>query len=579
MPREVYWESKLTTDRSYIDHNSPADRYERSVVHSALWAAAGDAIGWITELARGEAGVKHRSGSSTISKTVGWQRLIGGRNGPKVDLPAGTYSDDTQLRLAVSRSIRGNGSFDVETFAKIELTVWPTYALGGGLGTKAAALNLSRRGVNWFSNFFERGSQKYINGGGNGAAMRVQPHVWVSKNRRKELMLNVLRDSLVTHGHPHGFCGAVFHALALSDTLMKGSIPEPNQWHEYAQSFSEIPDLISKDSQLAAFWRPAWENSNGRTLEDELRTTINEALADIETVKHHLNTTLVPNYHKILSVLGCLTQKYRGSGFKTSLASLALAHIFRNGSIEEALATSANELESDTDTIATMTGAILGVTAEHPPEWDIQDREYIIYEARRLARIALGTNQETFSYPDMGRWNPPTNQTASVGMFGEKLAIVGLGYLIPRGEEYRAGDAVWQWAKLPFGQSILAKRKIDLKYQIPTDQLPGQPIKPLIGAKAYLKPDTNKENNETLASTIKNQPVYPTSDDHNRHVTNNFRTSIDSLTDEVILSNFDDAIVGRALNQCIDTNNSIESAIAFAAIIAKAKLARQRRQR
>lgn len=56
-----------------------------------------------------------------------------------VDLPAGCYSDDTQLRLATSGSILGDAHFDVETFAKVELTIWPSYALGGGRGTKAAA--------------------------------------------------------------------------------------------------------------------------------------------------------------------------------------------------------------------------------------------------------------------------------------------------------------------------------------------------------------------------------------------------------------------------------------------------------
>src|ERR1700726_3631681 len=126
------------------------EHHQTMVLHSALWAAAGDALGWITELSHGESGVRYRTGANTVTRPVAWVRTIGGRHGPKVELPAGTYSDDTQLRLAVSRSIRGNGSFDVEAFAKIELTVWPTYALGGGLGTKAAASNLARRGVNWF---------------------------------------------------------------------------------------------------------------------------------------------------------------------------------------------------------------------------------------------------------------------------------------------------------------------------------------------------------------------------------------------------------------------------------------------
>ncbi|UEG33314.1 ADP-ribosylglycohydrolase family protein [Enterobacter ludwigii] len=194
----------------------------KNIVNSSLWAAAGDSLGWISELVNGRMGLERRIGSQRLSKPVAWSRIVGGRGGPKVALPAGTYSDDTQLRLAVSRSIRGNGFFDVENFAKIELTVWPSYALGGGVGTKTAAQNLAKRTVNWFNNFYSTGRQSYFSSGGNGAAMRIQPHVWSSCGNRSEdeILLDVLKDSLVTHGHPHGFCGAIFHAKALLDILL-----------------------------------------------------------------------------------------------------------------------------------------------------------------------------------------------------------------------------------------------------------------------------------------------------------------------------------------------------------------------
>jgi ADP-ribosylglycohydrolase len=68
--------------------------------------------------------------------------------------------------------------------------------------------------VNWFSNFFEGSQQRYVNTGGNGAAMRVQPHVWASSGETDELILNVLRDALVTHGHPQGFAVPSFMLLS-----------------------------------------------------------------------------------------------------------------------------------------------------------------------------------------------------------------------------------------------------------------------------------------------------------------------------------------------------------------------------
>ena len=82
------------------------DERKAAVVSSALWAAAGDALGWMTELADQKT-VSYRTGTEQVRTTVDWRRRIGGRFGPTVNLPAGTYSDDTQLRLAVSRAIRG----------------------------------------------------------------------------------------------------------------------------------------------------------------------------------------------------------------------------------------------------------------------------------------------------------------------------------------------------------------------------------------------------------------------------------------------------------------------------------------
>ena len=541
---------------------------ERAVVHSALWSAAGDALGWMTELSRGPSGVTYRTGSAKVTEPVDWRRLIGGRNGPRVHLPAGTYSDDTQLRLAVCRSIRGDGSFDAETFGKIELTVWPTYALGGGLGTKAAALNLSRRTVNWFSNFFDNAGQRYVNGGGNGAAMRIQPHVWSSRKLDDQMLLNVVRDALITHGHPHGFCGAVFHALCLDEAINHGSISEPQALHRHFDRLKELGRVIALDPQLAAFWRSTWENDVGMSITNAIGKMVEEARHDLDLV-----ASLEPGikdifYHRCLEQLGCLTAQFRGSGFKTALAASLLAHIYRDHDTAVALVVAANELESDTDTIATMAGALLGAVSDQPPEWSIQDQKYIVSEALRLAAIARGEPQESFAYPDIGHWNPPTKQTASIGWDNGKLAIAGLGALEPVGEEYGNGDAIWQWLALPFGQTILAKRKANLKDRINTSQLPG----PRLPARSVL----TSSGRQTEQSSLPFEGSVRSRDNAMRQPS--AQDGIDAWTDAVIRSNFDDTELGRLLNRCIDLTGSVDATVAFSAIIAKAKLARKKRR-
>ena len=95
----------------------PDGEKRERIRRSALWAAYGDALGFITEGVDIN-GVRRRAGTDWVEKTVAWKRRIGGKFGPTVVLPAGCISDDTQLRLATSRSIGPGGNFDVETFAK-----------------------------------------------------------------------------------------------------------------------------------------------------------------------------------------------------------------------------------------------------------------------------------------------------------------------------------------------------------------------------------------------------------------------------------------------------------------------------
>jgi len=581
---------------------SPNPDIESTIINSALWAAAGDALGWITELSGGEGGVIRRTGDSKVVQTVSWERIIGGKSGVKVKLPAGTYSDDTQLRLAVSRSIQPTGFFDVESFAKIELTVWLNYALGGGIGTKAAAQNLTKRSVNWFSNFFVNEKQNYFRSGGNGAAMRIQPHVWCTFNSQynDDFILNVLKDSLVTHGHPHGFCGAVFHALMLQDTIKTRKIPAPHDWHKYLDVIKNLNEVIESDSQLKTFWLSSWERENDKSLKRGLQEFVDEVSKDVEIIINHLGE-INPNFHEILYSLGCLTKKYKGSGIKTALASGVLAYLFQNRDIKEALICAANELDSDTDTIATMCGSLLGSLSSTLPNWDIQDSFYIINEVKRLVSTSsqIQTSQD-FIYPEISLWVPPSSQINTVGKHGGDLHIAGLGKLKALNDvSYSNGNALWKWYSLPFGQTILAKcRKTDLK-NLHFNQISLNKNK-INADVAYIEKTKEKyqrlqnQNEVEITQELEldlfnpSQVSKDTSHTDNKSDENKYNSSskleqvkdfLDYVTDEVINSNFDNYVIGKMLNECIDRTQSIQSVVSFAGIIAKAKIVRQRKNK
>ena len=263
------------------------------ILNSALWAASADALGFMSELTD-VTGLRKRIHTDRVSSAMEWRRLVGGRYGAYVPLPAGCYSDDTQLRLSTSRAIRGNGYFDVESFAKIELPVWLSYSLGGGVGTKAAAANLVNASVSWFSNFYESKDKSYIQSGGNGAAMRIQPHVWAARQRSdsRTYLADVLRNAICTHGNLRAIIGAVFHASILAKTLETAEIHGPDTWTQVINESRVILELVNKDRELSSFWLPTWEQRTKATLASEVDRVVAECIQDIALLQRTTSQTI-----------------------------------------------------------------------------------------------------------------------------------------------------------------------------------------------------------------------------------------------------------------------------------------------
>lgn len=573
------------------------------VVSSAIWAAYGDALGFITER-RDANGVK-RKHADGVSRPISWKRRVGGKFGPTVELPAGAYSDDTQLRLATSRAIRGDGTFDVEAFAKVELPVWQAYHLGGGRGTKAAAHNLERKDVTWYTNFFVDDGATYVQSGGNGAAMRIQPHVWsepLERRGRSALALNVFRNSITTHGHPRGFLGALFHAQCLHMALKERRVADPDNWMSVTEMFEQVLDLVSSDENLARVWRPTWEQQTGQSLRSAIREVQDEHRRDI-MISAELLFAGDPreSYRKILKEIGGLDKKSMGSGTKTALLASILAFLFRDLGVEEAMIAASNELGSDTDTIATMAGALLGSLTNKAPRIPPQDASYVSFEAERLACISDGQVRPSFSYPDLLHWRAPKTQLDTVGMVDGAVAVAGLGTASPLGDLATAPkqeNVGWEWLRLSFGQTVLAKRRAKLP-PLPRYSMPHQPSEQNRAKAEVVSRAEAMRRSATESTSEPNRPkaaVTPRADAIResaaeelleRGVQQNFldklappssrEKSIDKVTDEVIRSGFHPVAVGKTLIELIDRSaRPIEDAAAYAAILAKARVARLR---
>jgi ADP-ribosylglycohydrolase len=546
--------------------NTTALNRQSRTVNSALWAAYGDAIGFTTELADASL-VKRRTGSAgPVTTTVAWQRLVGGRFGALVDLPAGTYSDDTQLRLATSRCIRQDGYFDVESLAKIELPVWLNYSLGGGLGSKAAATSLSSSSTNWYSNFFRTEKATYVQGGGNGAAMRVQPHVWCAGDlmNPNSYLPDVVRNAVVTHGHVRGIAGAMLHAMSLAFVLGENRIPAPDEWQNFSSAIAHLPMLVEEDRDLKTFWLPTWEAESGTSIDIAARAVADEWKQACEDAARR-SLTGKQDYIKLVESLGGLQPDQRGSGLKTALFSLAAAWAMRSQETSEVLESIANVLASDTDTIATMSGALLGALPNQPePLADIQDKQYIIDDARRLCAISSRSAADDFVYPDLLYWQPPKSSLDALGVTENFFALHGLGEVEPLGKiiPARQGEICYQWFRLKSGQTLLCKRRTEPRF-MPATSLP----QPRVATSNEKKNLSQQPTDQDLFGHRRAPRTVDRSRDH-------AALTLDAATDEAIRSNFNATVVGNHLLMFAESEDGLELTVAYAAIVVKARRAR-----
>ena len=430
--------------------------------HSALWAAYGDALGWISELTDTK-GLERRTGGAPLSRPIAWTRRIGGRSGITTLLPEGCYSDDSQLRLATGRAIGPNG-FDVEVFAKVELPVWLSYGLGGGKSTSAAAVNLSRPSVPWFANTFKG----WIKSGGNGAAMRIQPHVWAASalDDPENYLPDVVRNTICTHSHPIGLLGSVVHALTLAHTMATGRHPSVDDLLTATKIAARLPETMRRDTEVGSYWRGAFERESG-AFDDAWRHAIEECKEVLGVAGRSVSSqNAVDRYAALVERLKLRDPARRGSGMLTAIASVGL--LWCEADPEKAMRLAANEVGTDTDTIASMAGALVGVVAETEPPVDVLDANLFRSEADRLTTIACGRHLETHGhpYPDLLHWSAPSRRADTLVRTPDGgLFVRGLGpaRIVSDPESSPNGDFQWQWIMLDSGQSLLIKRRADLE--------------------------------------------------------------------------------------------------------------------
>lgn len=370
------------------------EKYRGSIKLSAI----GDALGWMTEFESSVETVKKKFGKEKITEFYSWKKATGGRFYGYVDnIKAGSYSDDTQLSLAVARSINEKGCVDNNYFSKIELVDSLYYLRGGGKTIKAAAKELKKNDINWFNNFFtykiRSQSIDYRQSGANGAAMRILPIALVNIKDFNKLKEEIFCNSIITHGHPRALIGAMLYGYALQ-TIMR-FCSNSFFWKDFIVQIGS--DFVNKFS-LSFFqkteiknWINNWNQGSNQSFENLYTGVLEETVNYLRIVYKCLKNDV--DVRDTLNLLGCFDISTKGSGTSTVIAGIYLATKFHDKPLE-AIIEAVNSIGSDTDSIAAFTGALMGALYGDsiiPNKWNlIQDREYLDKIALQLFNFANG---------------------------------------------------------------------------------------------------------------------------------------------------------------------------------------------
>lgn len=429
-------------------------------VAAILAGAAGDALGWPQEprggLAGGRAARRARKPQPIFTD---WVRNGGNRYQRYGDVVrAGSYSDDTQLILAVARACLSDDW--VRHLTRIELPSWPVYQRGGGRAVLTAARSWTSKRPPWKS---ERLVAAYRNAGANGVAMRILPHVIVdlasSRTSTSEMHHRVFLDGITTHGHPRALVGAAAHASTLRFALSVGDTVEGQ---ELLAPLTDVPTGAEVADWLPQGWL---QESSNQGFVESWDETVKELHGLCSIVGRSLSRGSLSNVDDTMEAIGAKAPETNGSGTVSAVAAAYLAA--RSGSRPIGAVLDAAFTEgSDTDTIASMTGSIVG--ALHGASWlegleEVQDASYLKEIAHRLVQGAMYEPAVERSNPTQLQRNLEDTDTTS-GLFvdGRRYEVLSRRVLSDRPYVMRAELA------LQDGQTVV----VDYLHKLVPDRQP-----------------------------------------------------------------------------------------------------------
>jgi ADP-ribosylglycohydrolase/catechol 2,3-dioxygenase-like lactoylglutathione lyase family enzyme len=437
-----------------------------------LFAACGDALGWPIE-PRG----RRVGGTASLKprlEFLDWRRREGGSYAPfERRVPSGTYSDDTQLMLCVARRLTYGDDW-WEHLTRVELPLWPLYELGGGGAVRSAARAWAKGQAPWETEK-EKELHRYYDAGANGVAMRILPHAihGVEDSSFSGVAERIVADGITTHGHPRALVGALLAGFAMWVALRwRGKIGYGDLVDaclDDRQCWSQMPH-----SQFIARWLDAGEQSPRTPILGVWEQAVEETVGLLSVCSDAIRQGSLARDRDVLDQLGAFG-KENGSGTRSAAVAVYLASRYVARPAAGLLA-AAFAKKADTDTIACMTGAMLGAfTGDVDVDGlarNLQDAGYIEELAGRV--LAHAPAQMPLEHWDRSSQLRVTRDLDE----GRRVTLPIFGDATPFDHEEpltkSANEISIWWLRTPIGQTLAITRIRKSKDVVPKTTVTGR---------------------------------------------------------------------------------------------------------
>lgn len=146
-------------------------------------------------------------------------------------LRPGCWTDETQLTVAITRSIISGGDLDYDAIANAHVHAFETLELRGWEATTKQACRRLAQGT-------DRLRSGKLGGSGNGVAAKIAPIAAWSTLRgetRDTLLQHCVNVGVMTHHDPRAIVGAYLIALLVRDALVG-----PRKWNPSPERYEEL---------------------------------------------------------------------------------------------------------------------------------------------------------------------------------------------------------------------------------------------------------------------------------------------------------------------------------------------------